>query len=184
MAGVSGAFATGLYGDSTRRGGHALVLGGWAAGLIVGPALARREAYGEGDPQIVMNGAVLGLGVAGTALLASKGDNDRVAGATLLAGELVGTFVGNRLARRVTLTEGQGTITGLAMLGGGLLGAGLVYVIAGNDAEPEAYLGAGTAGGAAAMLVVLNSYRGGSRRGSRDSGPKLAVGLGFLQLRF
>jgi hypothetical protein len=185
-AGINTALASGLYGASARdeRGGHAIVLGGLAAGLALGPVIARHEAYGDGDPQVVLNGAVLGLGAAGALLLTGANVDDHVVGAALFGGELIGAFGGNRLARRVTLTDGQGTITGLAMLGGGLLGAGLVYVVAGEDAEPEAYLGAGTAGGAVAMLLVLNSYRGGNRRAARNTGPQLAVGPGFLQLRF
>jgi len=188
IAGINLALTSGLYGDATRseRGGHALVLGGLGAGLVLGPAIARREAYGEGDPSVVLNGALLGMGAAATFLVATDAQNDHVVGGTLIAGEVVGAIAGNLLARRVSLTEGQGTITSLAMLGGALLGAGLVYIAGGTDADPATYIGAATAGGTAAMLLVLGSYRDRTRT-SFNSGrgdPTLTIGPGFVQLRF
>ncbi len=187
LAGMSLAFTTGLYGGTgDHRAGHWAVLGGWGAGLAVGPRIARREAYGDGDPQVIWNAGLLGMAAATTALTATDADDDHVIGASLLAGEVVGALVGNGLARPVTLTEGQGTITTLAMLGGGLLGSGLAYLAAGNDAEPEVYIGTATVGGAAAMLLVLRSYRSdATRSGARRAPPvTVALGPGFVRLEF
>ncbi|OLC06639.1 MAG: hypothetical protein AUH42_05265 [Gemmatimonadetes bacterium 13_1_40CM_70_11] len=186
LAGVNAAFTTGLYGrgSGSRRGGDAVVLGSLVAGLVLGPPLARREAYDEGDHHVVTNGALLGMGTATTLLLAASVDDDHVTGASLLGGELAGAVAGNLLARRVSLSEGQGTITTFAMLSGGLLGAGVVLLVGGQHAAPAVYAGASTAGGAGAMLLVLNSYRAGPPTASRRGEPALALGPGFLTLRF
>jgi hypothetical protein len=190
MAGVTLGFATGLYsGDGTNddRGGNALVLGGLGAGILLGPVLARHESYGEGDAAVALNGGLLGMGAAATILVANDERNDRVSGAALFAGELLGAFAGNRLARSVSLTEGQGTITRLSMLGGALLGFGLAYVGAGDEANGGVYIGAATAGGTAAMLVVLSSYRATRRIGFRPANPHapaLTLGPGFVNLSF
>jgi hypothetical protein len=190
IAGATLGLATGLFsGDATNddRGGNALVLGGLGAGILLGPMVARHEAYGEGDAAVVLNGALLGMGVATTFLVANDEDNDHVSGGALFAGELLGAFAGNRLARSVTLTEGQGTITRLAMLGGALVGFGLAYVGASDDANGAVYIGAATAGGTAAMLVVLSSYRDQPRVGLRPANPRspaLTLGPGFVNLSF
>ncbi len=70
------------------------------------------------------------------------------------------------------------------MLSGALLGAGIVYLVGGPNADAAAFAGASTAGGAGAMLLVLGSYRRAPGTASRRGGPTLALGPGFLTLRF
>jgi hypothetical protein len=73
------------------------------------------------------------------------------------------------------------------MLGGALLGFGLAYVGAGDEANGGVYIGAATAGGTAAMLVVLSSYRATRRIGFRPANPHapaLTLGPGFVNLSF
>jgi hypothetical protein len=120
------ASASGLIGAGVGYGA------GWYYGQL------RKPTWG--DIEVLRTAGILGAYTSAVPLIYAEADNRRVIVATLLAGATAGLVAGDRLLDGRDFTAGQGIITELSTLAGGLAGAGLGYLLAPEttDGDTEA----------------------------------------------
>jgi len=176
--GLGLAYVSGLM-DATPSGRRSI---GWAGGLVGagaglagGYVLAGHETYTIGDVSVFRAAGLLGGYVGLTvAVVARTGEVDpgKRAVAATMAGALAGLVTGQRLVHGRDFSGGQGMLTSLGALGGGLLGLGIGYLI--DDQDEKSLMAASAIGAAAGFAALYASSAGEARR---------EVDLGALDVR-
>lgn len=179
--GFATAYALGLYDDETTTGrdglpateeadllpGNVLALASTAAGLYGAAVVADRQDYTVGDSHVLRSVGLLGaqtlLPVAD--LVDSDGGKTHAAAATV--GAASGLWFGHRLLRRQDFSRGDGLLVAAGHLAGGLLGAGLTYLLnPRTDRDELIYLTTSAAGSAAGLALTYRALARDSDRGS------------------
>jgi len=152
----------------STRAGHAVTLGLGLASLYGAKLWGERERYTVGDARALRSFGLLGaqalLPLAVELFDDEEGDGGRgVAGSAVLGG--VGAlYLGNRVLRNRSLSGGDGLLVLTGHLAGGLVAAGVTYLLdSGEDADPSVYLATTAAGSAIGSILTFRSVRGGPR---------------------
>lgn len=139
-----------------------LILGGSAGGLLLGNAMANAQTYTTGDASVVASTALLGgFTPLFFAELIDPDQNDtdgklHIGGVML--GATAGMLLGGELVREKDFTPSQATSIGLGEIAGGLLGAGLAYLVVPESSSDDlaVYLGAGSIGAIGGFAIAYN----------------------------
>jgi hypothetical protein len=150
---------------------------GSGLGLSGGYYLARHRQNSWGDGEVLRASTLLGVwsawGIADVAGTSIDLTNGAFTGA-LMAGGVVGLALGDRLVRNSDFSVGQSMMVDLAMISGGLLGAGTTYLFPGSD-DSKPYVLASAAGSVAGFALAYWGFHDApegpaARRASRISG--------------
>jgi hypothetical protein len=154
----------------------AAALAGGGAGLVLGATRAPRLPYTWGDAEVQRGGFYLGMynALALWSLLVGDDPSDdqgRILGALMIGGSAAGLHVTDRLLVGHDFTAGQGILVNLGMLAGGLMGAGLGVLIAGDDSDGRVIvtlsaLGANAGFGLTYLTLSDDARRNAERRPS------------------
>lgn len=177
VAGLAGlGLAHALVGETVSGrtiGAAGLIGSGLGYGLGYAYARARNPTWGDGE--VLRSATLLGAYTAILPLIYAGVDNERVYSATLVAGAAAGLYVGDHLLEGRDFTPGQGIVTELSPLAGGLVGAGLGYLISPDDGDSAGKIIAtgGALGGLAGFALAyagLDTYaQAGSAPGARSA---------------
>lgn len=149
LLGTAGAF----QGDEPRAEVGALVAAS-LAGYPVGLGYARRAPYGvtAGDVDVLATGSILGA-IGASSFIADADVEAEPACAVVTAGLLAGAWLSDHaFVRRYDFTESEGRLMSLGALAGSLVAMAIPTAAESDDAR--VYLGLGTAGGVAGMLLT------------------------------
>jgi hypothetical protein len=162
--------------DAQARGMAAAGLAGTALGLGSGLWLGRHRHNTWGDGEVMRASAILGAwtGLTGT-VLAGEEDSSKTVVATMMIGSGLGAFAGDLLVRNTSFSFGKSILVELAMLAGGLGGAGLTYLVGRTD-NPKLYFVAAALGAGAGFGFTYQAYRDDGDDG-RASQPPARVGV-------
>ncbi|MDX1567590.1 MAG: hypothetical protein R3223_07305 [Longimicrobiales bacterium] len=182
VTGFGAAYVAGLYDEETEIGndgfpvrrepsllpGHLTALGASMAGFYGAWALAPRGTYSVGDVSVLRSAGLLGaqslLPVAN--LLDSEGEKLHVVAGVL--GAASGLWVGHRLLARQDFSAGDGLLVSAGHLAGGLLGAGLTYLVdPQTDRDALIYLTTTALGSAAGLALTYRALSGSGASASR-----------------
>jgi len=153
--------------DNTRvRLNMAGMLAGAGLGIVGGKVMADNRTWSWGDVEIVQTGGILGayLAIVGLVLPSDleNAPEPRIWAPVIMAGSIGGLVLGDYLVDGVDVTNGQAFLVDLGAYVGGLFGAGLGYLVSGDDfsqgdAKVMLALSAATAfGGGALTFFVLD----------------------------
>lgn len=112
------------------------VLLGSAAGLAAGFAITNKDYYTWGDALILNGSGALGMSMPLSLVMLFTNpdkDNSRLYTLTSAIGAIGGLYAGDKLAGKFDFTTKEGIFTDLSELAGGLVGAGLGYLLSNND---------------------------------------------------
>jgi hypothetical protein len=136
--------------DTQARGMAAAGLIGAGLGLGGGWILAHRRDNSWGDGEVMRAsmglGAWLGLAAADLGKTSFSLQN-RTFTSLLMGGGAAGLVAGDWLVRDTSFGPGQALLVDLAMVSGGLLGAGVTYLVAGDQERPPYWLTSGVGAG-------------------------------------
>ena len=150
------ASAVGWYDDDAQKAGDGLVLASAGAGLWLGERLGRSRHYTRGDAYVLRAGGVAGAIASLPFVDATGTDSDRVYNAALVAGEVAGLVLTDRLLRDRDFTFGEGLIVSGGELAGTLLCLGLTYLAdTGGDFDSLAYTTAAAVGGTGGFALTF-----------------------------
>jgi hypothetical protein len=153
-------------------------LAGAALGVAGGRWLSLRRDNTWGDGEVMRAGGLYGLWLGATASMAGDyTDSPRALTGTLLAGATAGLVAGDLLVRQTSFTVTGAVLVDLALLSGGLAGAGIFHLIDGGDHDTGYFYSASAGAGLAAGLAYY-SLRDSSLGGHQD----LASGAGVTVL--
>jgi len=124
---------------SPRAIAGSTLLGG-AVGYGLGYAYAQRRALTWGDSEALRAATLVGVSVAASTILIGEIDDTRAVGGLLTAGGITGLVLGDVLLRGRDFSPGQGVVTELSTLAGGLVGAGLGYLVSPDDGDAQTIL--------------------------------------------
>jgi hypothetical protein len=167
--------------DRRARATAAAGLVGSGLGLLGGRLLTLRRNNTWGDGEVMRAAGILGLFTAATVANGTNigESNPDALPAILAAGTGVGLFAGDFLVRTTAFTPGESLLVDLALVSGGLGGAGLTYLVA-DSLSDTAYLFSATAG--AAISGGLVAWALGQRRSGEETrdealagGPRVAL---------
>lgn len=180
-AGFGTGYVLGLYDEEARVGpdgfpvneeadllpGNLLALGFAGAGLYGARSVGRREDYTVGDVHVLRSMGLVGAqALLPVANLVDR-DEGKVHVAAAMLGAGPGLWLGNRLLRDQSFSGGDGLLVAAGHLAGGLLGAGLTYLVAPEgDREALIYFTTTAAGSAAGLAFT---YRALSNRPFRSA---------------
>jgi hypothetical protein len=108
-------------------------LAGTGAGYLLGWEYAQKRDVTWGDAEVLSDAGLLGAAVAAVPLVLGQPDNYRVVVGTLVGGAALGLVAGDRLLEGRDFSPGQGVVMELSSIAGGLVGAGLGYLISPSD---------------------------------------------------
>jgi hypothetical protein len=161
----------------------ASALAGSAAGLVLGARRAPRLPYTWGDAEIQRGGFYLGMynALAAWSMFAGDDPGDdaaRALGALLIGGSVAGLHVSDRLLAGHDFTAGQGILVNLGAVAGGLLGAGIGVLVAGDDVDnPRVILGLSALGANAGFGLTYRALSDDARRNAERRPPPVEVGF-------
>jgi hypothetical protein len=161
----------------------ASALAGSAAGLVLGAGRAPRLPYTWGDAEIQRGGFYLGMYNALAAWSIFVGDDPsddaaRALGALLMGGSAAGLHLSDRLLAGHDFTAGQGILVNLGAVAGGLLGAGIGVLLAGDDVDnPRVILSLSALGANAGFGLTYRALSDDARRNAERRPPPVEVGL-------
>jgi hypothetical protein len=156
LGALAGFGATGALLGAESTDGRLPVGVGLGAGLVgyaLGPSYTRRSAYTvtRGDVQMLSTSAILGLGVALTAV-ADEDIDEQVAFATATAGWVGGAYIADRtFIRDFDYAMSDATGVQFSALAGGLMGTALAILV---EPPPRAAIGLVTGG------AILGAFAG------------------------
>jgi hypothetical protein len=203
-AGFGTSYALGLYDGELVEGpggpfednadllpANLLALGIGAAGLFASQWVGDGGTYTVGDVHVLrafgLMGAQAALPVAAAIDDESDGSKEYAAAAILGAGP--GLFIGNRMLRSQSFSGGNGLLVAAGHLAGGLLGAGVTYLVTSDTDDNELlYLTTSALGSAAGLAFTYRALanNGGTAAlpteptGARASRPQVTVNPGGL----
>lgn len=161
----------------------AAALAGSAAGLVLGARRAPRVPYTWGDAEIERGGFYLGAYNAAALWSLFVGDDVsddevRALGALALGGSLAGLHVSDRLLVGHDFTASQGILVNLGTLAGGLLGAGIGVLMAGDDVDnPRVILTLSALGANAGFGLTYRALSDDARRNAERRPPPVELGF-------
>lgn len=159
--------AGGWHGDS--QGEMAGTVAAGLAGYPLGLRWVRHSSYAvtAGDITTISTASLIGTAAVGAVL--PDNPDGKLASAALTAGFVGGSFAGSRLfARPYDLTESQGNQMTLGALAGALIA--MTPAVAGESDSRLAYLGLGSAGAVAGMLITRSMLQPERADGSIHAG--------------
>ncbi|HEY7728639.1 MAG TPA: hypothetical protein VID50_09305, partial [Candidatus Eisenbacteria bacterium] len=197
-AGFGTSYVFGLYDDELVQApegpyednadalpGNLLALGIGGAGLFASQWVGDGDTYTVGDVHVLRSFGLLGaqalLPVA--AAIDDGGDSKEYAAAAIL-GAAPGLFMGNRMLRSQSFSGGNGLLVTAGHLAGGLLAAGVTYLIDPDTENDElVYLTTSALGSAAGLAFTYRALADQSgtaalpreRDGATASGPQVTV---------
>jgi hypothetical protein len=178
LAGVLFSGADEDFDQAEQRVTGATGLAGAALGVAGGRWFSLRRDNSWGDGEVMRAGGLYGVLLGATASMAGDyTDSPRAMAATLLTGGALGLVGGDLLVRQTSFTVTGAVLVDLALLSGGLGGAGIFHLIDGGDHDTGYFWSASAGAGLAAGLAYY-SLRDSSLGGHRD----LASGATFTVL--
>jgi hypothetical protein len=165
--------------DTQARSMAAAGLTGTIAGLAGGRLLGRRRDNSWGDGEVMRASGVLGTWTAGTLTVLAEAKRSKAIVGTLMLGAAGGLVAGDYLVRDTNFTFGQSIIVDLAMVAGGLGGAGLTYLLSKAE-SPKPYFVTSTLGAGLGFGLAYVAYRGQGDGGAGHAGgavPPLRLAL-------
>ena len=150
--------------NTRARAMSAAGLFGTLAGLGGGHLLASQRTNTWGDGEVMRGAGALGVFTGATAAVVFERDeNNKVLLGLMLAGGGLGLLGGDQFVRNQDYSPGEALVIDLALVTGGLGGAGLTYLVS-DSHEPKRYFIAATLGsagcGAAVALALGRQQRG------------------------
>ncbi len=140
-------------------GGAAWLLGGSAIGYGLGAYLSAESNYSTGDVDVVTTTGLLGAAVPACVLVATRSEDERVFAGAMSLGSMVGLGLAHVYLRDRDYSASQGYYVYGGTLAGGLIGAGLGFLLAPDD-TPEPVIAVatllGSASGFATMLLSFD----------------------------
>jgi hypothetical protein len=168
---VVGVLASGADDDfdqAEQRVTGVMGLAGAAVGVAGGRWLSLRRDNTWGDGEVMRAGGLYGVLLGATASMAGDyTDSPRALTGTLLAGATVGLVGGDLLVRQTNFTVTGAVLVDLALLSGGLGGAGIFHLIDGGDHD-TGYFWSASAGAGVAAALAYYSLRDSSLGGHQD----------------
>ncbi len=128
---------TAVGGDISGRQLAAAGLLGSGAGYVLGHLYGAHRTPTWGDGEVLRAAGMLGAYAAAVPLVLGDVDNDHVFAGALVAGGVAGLALGDRLLAGRDFSPGQGVMVELSTLAGSLVGAGLGYMVAPDDAVSD-----------------------------------------------
>jgi hypothetical protein len=163
--------------DKRARATSAAGLVGTGLGLLGGRVLALHRQNTWGDGEVMRGAGVLGVMAAATAASAiDMDDSDNALVAVLALGGGVGLVGGDFLVRNTNYSPSEALMVDLALVAGGLGGAGLTYLFTETESA-TAYLLTATLGAAVSGGVVSWAL---SQRQSKDDAHATAPRVALL----
>lgn len=166
--GLGLAYLAGLLDDTPgdmRNTGWGVGAGASYLGMLAGYRLAMTEPYTPGDNGVFRAASLIGGYMGLAAVRAVRGDDRDVGKAEAggaVAGTMLGIVVGQRLVSGRDFRTVHGTFISLGALGGGLLGAGIGYLL--SEDSDVAILVPSAAGAVGGFALLYQSFAQTARR--------------------
>jgi hypothetical protein len=119
--------------DLTPRAVAGVSLLGAGLGYVAGYGYAQRRDVTWGDGEAMRASLMVGLSVASVPLVIAEAEDRRAIAGTLVVGASAALVVGDQLLRDRDFSAGQGIVMEVSTLAGGLVGAGLGYLISPDE---------------------------------------------------
>jgi len=170
MIGLGGDFGVGLavgvshladfFEHEDGRAIFGSILVGSGIGLTTGKWLAQQQSYTRGDAYVLGTTGLLGAYVPLAIVDMFNPDQEKAYSAAAMAGAICGIGLGQHLIRGKDFTTAQSNYIQLSTVAGGLLGAGLAYLLSSDDDDDvnsTLYLTSSSAGAIAGYWLMYRS---------------------------
>jgi hypothetical protein len=168
-AGFGTSYVLGLYDDETvgertenpdLLPANLLALGIGGAGLFASQAVGDGRTYTVGDVHVLRSFGLLGAQVLLPVAGLIDDDDAKTYVAAAILGGAPGLFVGGRVLRGQSFSGGDGLLVTAGHLAGGLIGAGVTYLLASDTSDNEVlYLATSALGSAAGLAFTYRALR-------------------------
>ena len=182
--GTSGLFD--FYDSGQERALAATILLGSGMGFVAGNLLAKDQPYTRGDAFVLEGTSLLGayIPLAALDLFGVKGGKTYTAAS--MAGAVTALYVAHGyLLRGKDFTTGQGIMIQLGTLGGGLIGAGIAYLLSSDRGDATLFLTSSAIGALGGFALTYGQFSGQAQVGESSSSWRLnLIPTGLLASKF
>lgn len=145
------------------------------AGLALAKYVTSKNVYDTGDSYVSLNSGILGAISALTIVNYFEPDEFKVYSSFIAAGGIGGLYLGNYYAKNYDYTMGQGLLTLVGSVAGGLIGTGL-GILATDEIDSKLILTTSTIGGWGGFIAMKHIFNKNNKLAANS--PKLKIYMG------
>jgi hypothetical protein len=175
-----------FYDSGQERALAATILVGSGVGLVAGHLLAKDQPYTRGDAFVLEGTSLLGAYVPLAMLDLFNVKSGKTYTAVSMAGAVTGLYLAHGyLLRGKDFTTGQGIMIQLGTLGGGLIGAGIAYLLSSDRGDGTLLLTSSAIGAVGGFALTYGQFSGQAQAKESSSSWRLNLNpAGLLASKF